>query len=259
MIIIDGHVHLHDQVPIEIFLDVTRDNLRRYCSHLKRGAMQAVLCLADFSHAEGFSRLIEMSSNKSFQNWQIKTTDDELSLLAQHSQGDKLWLIAGRQLVSAENVEVIGIGTSYQCDNSMSLLEIVEAINNLCAQPVIPWGAGKWWGNRGKIVSNVLNLSPGLLLGDSGGRPWCWRPNLLTKSKKNKIKILPGSDPLPVPSDQYRNGSYGIVINEPFDQNFPCSWLKNQLKQMPSSVKIFGGPLGLVYFLKCQIALWRKK
>ena len=43
---------------------------------------------------------------------------------------------------------------------------------------VIPWGAGKWLGRRGAVLSRYLRSvdDPGIFLGDNGGRPNAWRP-----------------------------------------------------------------------------------
>ncbi|MEZ4484848.1 MAG: hypothetical protein R2864_09690 [Syntrophotaleaceae bacterium] len=211
-VFIDGHAHWHDTLGPAAFLDAARRNFRRAGGVSASGeALQGVLCLADFSGAEGWSRLSAFGDDAVIGAWQLRGGDQQ-AMLATHQGGDRLWLVAGRQAVTAEKLEVMALGTARPILAGLPLEETLRLVRDLGALPVLPWGAGKWWGRRGRLVEGALGAQAPPLLGDNGGRPWCWRPLLLSRARRHGGAVLPGSDPLPVASDRQRNGSYGLVM-----------------------------------------------
>lgn len=254
-IYIDGHAHWHDRVAIVDFLDWARKNFRGGDNRaVPSGQLKAVLCLADFPGAEGWARLQSSAVNQAIEGWELKQADEQ-AVSALHSEGDCLWLIAGRQAVTAEGVEVMALGTADALSPGQSLSETLSQVRQLGALPVLPWGAGKWWGKRGKLIKESLRNESLLLLGDNGGRPECWRPLLLALARRKKVPVLPGSDPLPVKADETRNGAFGVVLTDLIDETSPSVWVKGQLAELSSHEQVFGGPLDTVSFLLRQLAL----
>ncbi len=101
--------------------------------------------------------------------WPIQTTGEDCSLYL----ADRLLVLAGRQVVSAEGVEVLAQCTAAQFANGRPLEETIEEIQAAGALAVLPWGVGKWLGRRGKLVTEAAARSP-ILLGDNAGRPPFW-------------------------------------------------------------------------------------
>lgn len=255
---IDGHAHWHDSLSLITFLDKARLNFRHTGSlFLSADAnLQAFLCLADFVRADGWKRLKNLGPHSKNGPWTL-TACDEQAMLATHKAGDRLWVIAGRQIVTAEKIEVMALGTVETVSNGLSLHESLYLLKKLDALPVLPWGVGKWWGKRGRIVREVMQQSQ-VLLGDNGGRPWCWRPNLLSHAHRLGISVLPGSDPLPTENDRVRNGAFGVVVKGTLSPTSPTDWLKKKLTAQPFDSPTFGGPLDLCQFITNQLALRNK-
>ena len=129
--------------------------------------------------------------------------------------GVKIYLVAGRQVVTEEKLEVLALFATRRINKGMSLPATVEAIRQADALPVLPWGAGKWLGKRGETLRDYLSAheKKRLFLGDNGGRPRFWStPDLFDFAAKKGILVLPGSDPLPLPGEAARVGSFGFVL-----------------------------------------------
>ena len=75
---------------------------------------------------------------------------------------------------------------------------------------VLPWSAGKWLGSRGALMKElVMELPPdGIFIGDSALRPRVVRePAVFKLASKRGIKVLSGSDPLPLEGEERRVAS----------------------------------------------------
>ncbi len=108
---------------------------------------------------------------------------------------------------------------------------------------MIPWGFGKWWFHRGALVEKVVCRSerPGICLGDNAGRPEiAGRPRLFREAEERGIPVLRGSDPLPMPEQVDRAGSYGFLLEEGFDAGRPAESLRRALRALSSPPRTFG-------------------
>ena len=68
-------------------------------------------------------------------------------------------------------------------------------------------GFGKWIGRRGAVLQKLLATHnyPYLFLGDNSGRPSFWsKPHYFQLAKKQAIRILPDTDPLPFALTMYK-------------------------------------------------------
>ena len=70
-------------------------------------------------------------------------------------------VIAGRQIVSAERIEVLALGTRTQIPDGQPLAATIDAVRADGALAVLPWGFGKWWGARGRMVDAYLETATG--------------------------------------------------------------------------------------------------
>ena len=123
---------------------------------------------------------------------------------------------------------------------------------------MLPWGAGKWLGKRGVIVSDFLqSASPeALFVGDNGGRPEFWpRPAPFDLAARRGIRLLPGSDPLPLHGEESRVGTYGATVDGDCSDATPASDLKRLLLDRNTPIKPFGQRPGAWQFCKTQVGL----
>ena len=128
--------------------------------------------------------------------------------------GDRFVVAPGRQIISAEKLEVLALASTTDVPEGTPASEIVESVLNNGGVPVLPWSPGKWWFERGKTVLELLERTDPqqLLLGDVFMRPSMWpTPSLLQKGLETGHKIIAGSDPLNGSGEEQFIGRYGIL------------------------------------------------
>lgn len=241
-LLVDFHAHLHDSVSVADFLNHACANFRRSASRMSgEQKMSAVLCLADFPGAMGFKRLLDEKEVAGLPCWQARSQPDNVSILFESEDGDRIWVVAGFQVVSKEKLEIVALGTVSMPVPGKDLLQTLQEIQSLGALATLPWGVGKWLGKRGTIVSQAMKDWRELfVLGDNGGRPWCWKPRHFQLAYKKQIPVLPGSDPLPIKTDRIRNGSHGLLLTIENDLISPVELIKKIDFTQFSKAKVFG-------------------
>lgn len=261
MVLCDAHVHIYDCFDLDYFLDNAWHNFHQQAkSRSTQPDFYAVLLLTEAKQQHWF---LKLKDNKSPANhWSFHETDESSSLLAKDINGRKILIINGRQIVTSENLEVLALATDEELPDGKPVTSVVEwAINN-DAIPVIPWGFGKWWGNRGNVLSRLLKSFPAdkLFLGDNSGRPWfLGKPEHFAVAENEQRRILPGSDPLPFRSEVWRPGSVGFSFTGLFDANMPAQCLRDQLKAPNTTIGSYMHCERLIPFARNQIAMQIKK
>lgn len=263
--LIDTHVHLYDCFEPGEFFNAAWQNF--------------YLAAQQFGHAEAFSGILlftECRVDNAFQSlcrravegtqdddprwrgWHFQTiADDPRSLLVQRDQA-KLWVVAGRQIITAEKLEVLALISDARFDDGQPLDQCLRTVVAHDAIPVIPWGAGKWWGQRGRLLSQILDagVSAPLYLGDNGGRPGLWaQPRHFVQARQAGVAVLPGSDPLPLPWDARRVGSRGLALGADSEPTAPGEQLRERLRETALQYRPFGGPLANTRFFINQMSL----
>ena len=252
VLFVDGHVHLHACFPAEDFLDhATRNMTRAAASAGVPKGWTGILLLAESAGMNRFDEMLERSGNPlGSGRWTVAATNEDVSLRARPNEDRELTVVAGRQIVTDAGLEVLALCTRALIDDGGGLLETIRAVREEGGIPVLPWGFGKWWGRRGHLIEGVLNtVAPGdLLLGDNGVRPrGTGEPALFRSARNRGIPVLPGSDPLPFPSQINRAGSFGAILPEmDFDPDNPARSLRTQLRGLKPGVRSFGQRVGLV-------------
>jgi hypothetical protein len=173
-----------------------------------------------------------------------------------------LWLVAGRQIATRENLEVLALGTTEHFPDGEPIHVSIEASDRLAAMTALPWGFGKWWGQRGRRIGELMRASrvKPLFLGDNGGRlAMSARPALLGEGEKLGHQVLPGTDPLPFAGQERRVGSFGIVLKNWDAGDRPLQRFVDRLAEERNSPQEFGRLTGVVSFVKLQIGMQLRK
>jgi hypothetical protein len=172
-------------------------------------------------------------------------------------------IIAGRQVITADRLEVLVLGAADALANGAVLEQVIDDAAMQQALAVLPWGLGKWVGRRGARVAALLSgpRDRRFFVGDNGGRPRCSpTPRLLRQAVSRGIWNLPGSDPLPLPNEARRAGSHGFVVPGPVDFDRPFAQIREFLDHTSAQPSIFGERAALLNFARSQAALrWRKR
>ena len=257
----DSHVHIYDCFDLGLFFDSAWHNFYQQAKLLSSQTdFSSVLLLTEAKQDQWFSKLGQNESPAG--SWTFHKTSESCSLFAQNADGHKILVINGRQIVTSENLEVLALATASELPDGSPINSVVEWVINNNAIPVIPWGFGKWWGIRGKVLSRLLDSFPAdeLFLGDNSGRPWLLgKPGHFSVAEREQRHILPGSDPLPFPSESRRPGSVGFFFTGTVDNNTPAKCLRDSIKDPNTTIGTYMHCERLFPFFRYQVAMQVKK
>lgn len=267
-LLIDAHVHLHDCFAPGELLEHAHHNFEQAARGHGWGATLGVLMLTESAGVDWFGRLARLCGRSTADpavplgTWRIEATPDPAAL-AVRSGSRSLLLVAGRQVVAREGLEVLLLGTRATLSDGHPIREVLAEGARLEALRVIPWGAGKWLFARGRLLSELIaDVHPGdgVFLGDGSGRPCFWtRPRHFEEAERRGIRILPGTDPLPFPPEVGRAGSYGFRLEGAADLARPAEGIKAALRGPSSRLTPFGRLEQLAPFVRHQVAMQRLK
>ncbi|ASC73184.1 hypothetical protein XM38_041460 [Halomicronema hongdechloris C2206] len=259
--LIDAHVHIHNCFKLRQLLDSARENFCR-AQPLHPENCLGVLIITDIGPRSWFQELSQnlftcdaSTSCRVGEQWLITRTQESYSLMAQHCQGQKMILLLGRQIVTQEGVEILALITENDFPDHLPLEITVQSILSAQALPVLPWGVGKWIGPRGSYIQRFLDThyASHIFLGDNSGRPSFWpRPSHFKQAELKGVRILPGTDPLPLENEYRRPGSFGFKLLCSLDQNSPGEDLKRLLLNPSTVIQPYGDLENPLRFLRNQ-------
>lgn len=265
MILVDAHVHIYDCFDLQTFLGSALANFKAEAARYGQDdAFTALLLLTETARENWFQHLANYVGDqcgiggKAIGKWTFHRTNENCSLLARCDGGQGLYLIAGRQIVTAEDLEVLALATNRRFEDGVSLEGAIQAVKNSGAIPVIPWGPGKWMGRRGVLLKDLLKVAkePGLFLGDNGGRPIFWtRPSHFKQAESKGVRILPGSDPLPFASESRRPGSFGFSVEASITHEQPAKDIRAILLDPTTCPRAYGALENPYRFFRNQLAM----
>lgn len=269
LVLADAHVHIYGCFDVPRFFGAAWTNLRRQAGERScTGMLLFTETVRDqwFMQLDALAERGEPVGAAAGTPWRPERTGEPESLRVLGPQGAELVAVAGRQIETAERLEVLALGTTAELRDGRPLAETVDRVRAAGALPVIPWGFGKWWGGRGALLRDYLNTAPieDLFLGDNGGRPKLGpAPGHFGLAAARGIRILPGSDPLPLASECRRPGSYGFSVEAPVDLERPWASLKAALARPDCVPRPFGERETASRFIRNQVYMqfdkrWRR-
>ena len=266
-IFVDAHVHIHPCFHIEQLFDSVRKNFTVASKRLRNNfSSNGVLLLSESRGVSVFRDLRKYAKEEigshQLERWQVVLTDEDESIVVRSEGEENIVIVAGRQIITKENLEVLALATAADFSERLSLRKTVARVIDAGAIPVLPWGVGKWLGGRGSILNQFIkeNRYPNVFLGDNGGRPCFWgMPSHFRLGQDHGFKILPGSDPLPLPSEYWRPGSFGSIIEGDVTLRSPAQHIKDRLKKLHKSPERYGDLEGPIRFLKHQLLMHLRK
>ncbi len=267
-VLIDAHVHLHDCYSPATFLESAWTNFDQAAQQRGWNSALGVLMFTESEGADWFGRLAGHASGMpsgagvTLHPWSVEPDGDPCALVARH--GDRrLLIVAGRQVVCREGLEVLLLGTRSTVPDGGSLSDAMAEGARLGALRVIPWGAGKWLFGRGRLMSGIIaseRAGSGFFLGDGAGRPFFWpRPDHFKAAERRGIRVLPGTDPLPFPEQVGRAGSFGFRLEGAIDLTNPTEGIKAALRDPASRLTPYGRLERTMPFVRNQIAMQQRK
>ncbi len=230
LVLVDGHVHIYACHEIAQVFDSAWRHFQGIAERCRAADFQGVLIFTESAGDQVFRELAQAQAC-TVGRWSVSATGEAPSLDLQRDDGARLLVLAGRQLVSREKLELSAYFITETIADGAPLTVLLEQVHHQGGLSVLPWGVGKWFGKRGREVQDRLRrpASP-VLLSDNGGRPWFWpRPRLFRLARQQQIPVLAGSDPLPKASEQQQAGSVGFVLRGALPFESPAEALKQRL------------------------------
>lgn len=257
--LVDSHIHIHECYDLEKFFNSAKKNFTDNSKKLNLNTNQFVLCLTESHGVNYFSILADKANeNKKIGNWEIIKTQNQNTLELKDNEDFSLFLIAGRQIVTQEKLEVLALGLFEDPEDGNPILEVLSYVSKYKLIPVVPWGVGKWMGNRKGIIDKLVmeNSTFSIYLGDNGNRPFFWnKPEIFEAAAKYNMLNIPGSDPLPFDNEVNKPGSFGFVLEGVLDIEKPFDSLYEKITSSNKQFATYGRLESLFNFFKNQILM----
>jgi len=261
-LLIDAHVHLYGCFDRAVFFNGALTNFRLAAQRLGLpGDTPGCLMLTETAKDHAFESLTsqpELDGGR----WRFREAGDGLSLAASHEGEEVLTVIAGRQVVTQEGMEVLALCSNETFADGQPVEQTIEKVIEADGLPVLPYGVGKWSGARGKLLDGLLNgaLSDQLSLGDNAGRlALGGEPKQFAQTRQRGRWVLPGTDPLPFPDQASRVGRFGMVLDNGIDSSQPAASIKTKLSALKAQPTTYGRADGLLTFLRLQVGMQARK
>jgi hypothetical protein len=266
--VVDAHVHIHPCYQPDELLSNAHKNLSaaqdgRVSSEGRALFLLMTECAGDdcfaalYAHAHGG----DGSQSLSLRQWRASPTHEEDSVLAS-SGARELFIVGGRQVACREGLEVLVLGTTRRLSDGLPIREVLAETAPWGVPRVIPWGPGKWFFRRGRLLNELVEEfgSPTLFLGDEGGRPVFWGyPQHFGRAARRGVRDLPGTDPLPFPHDVTKVGRMGFRVHIDLDRARPAASLLGALRQGSSALERFAVLESPLRFVRNQIGMQLRK
>lgn len=252
--LIDSHCHVH--------------NPEHFCRLIERlfgceSIHDFALCIVEMGSSKWFEAIrsgdaLKGLSSRIRDQLEIEEVDQSSLQLNWHAGGmdSNIRLFSSRQVNSQEKLEVIVVGNVEGVSGGLPVEQYLQEFGAY-ELVILPWGVGKWLGNRGSIVSRLMSShKERFVLGDNGGRPSWWRVPQFEQANAIGMPILAGSDPLRVGQYAERAFAYGDVFSGQFTS---CREWIAQVKELTESPETFGQRVSTLTFIREQLGLRLQK
>ncbi len=270
-VLLDAHVHYHPGFSMAVFFAAAAANLRagREQLGLDASALSGIM-LTESHGVDAFGEFAgraatSLPDGTSPDGWWFRRTEEDNSLWAVRSSApdQPLLVIAGRQLVTREGLEVLALGCREPLADGMELRQARDAVIEACGIPVVPWGFGKWWFQRGAMVAELIDAADAegaWFMGDNAGRPrLSRRPPMFARAAARRVFVLPGSDPLPLPGQADKVGRCGFRMSVDVGTDHPAGAVLDELRGSTEQPQAFGRYESLGSFARDQVAMQMRK
>ena len=256
--IIDGHVHIRPCFDPSSVLTAALTNADRHGARLGVQEHAVVLMLAEATGEEAFDRLA--GSGAPVGRWRFEQTPEPTVLRAERDDGRSLLLIQGRQWACSERLEVLTLASGAREPEGLAdgipTRDAIRIGLEAGAVVTLPWGFGKWTGQRRALMlALVEEFGEDVVLGDSAARPRGFGDPVLRLGVARGVPILPGTDPLPIPSHRGRVGRYGLWLDALPPGAGVVPWLGQRIRSSQPAHASIGQRDGLFAAVATQVRL----
>ncbi len=263
--LVDAHVHIHPCFDLNRLILIALQNFRKEAERAGiESPFDSFLFLTECAGIDRFAELQDMVGKKRPEdNFTTELTKESSTLRIITEGGQRLFVVSGRQIVTAEKLEILAVGLNREYPDGVPLYEaLVELEKEESCLKILPWGVGKWLGKRGGLLAESIGSWKGciLFLGDNGNRPSLWPKSKLFQGVAGKcLYDLPGSDPFPFPGQEKKVGTSGFFFPATLQGDRPFSSLIAQISRSPEKAVPFVTQEDTATAVRNQIAIQIKK
>lgn len=248
MLVIDTHVHVYPHFDVSTLLSAVRRNARAAVP--QDADAVAAIALVERSGTDVFAA---WSDGKQLPPGVTVTAVDATALRLSFPDGDRLIVLAGRQVACRERLEILGLGCRAEVADGVPAKDAIASIAAAGGVPVLAWGVGKWMFARSLVVRGLLSrFGPShLLLGDTSLRPTFWpQPSPMRRARTTGRRVLAGSDPLPPAGEERMACRYVTVLDTRCPPGGTISeWIRGALRDPAVRIHLVGRRSSLREFL----------
>ncbi len=264
-VLVDGHVHYYECFGEEQFLNAASTNFAAAAAALGAPRWTGCLFLTERSGDHWFDRWRNVAARgqRGLGKWILREGQDGIALIAEGGTC-QLVLVAGRQMVSREGLEVLALGCAAELPDGLDLQVTLRSAAKAGAIVVLPWGVGKWRGQRGRLVRQLIGSADpqGLFLGDNAGRLGIAGFPKLLASGASPADSSCCQEPILCRSSS--EGAAGWLVwfrpGGPLRTSRAGAELVRLLRALTAQPPTFGHPADLSRFLLTQVRIqWRKR
>jgi hypothetical protein len=257
-VLVDAHVHFYTAFDAARFVTAAAENFRATGRQLGIPEPLGYLLFTEAAGQRHFDRFRRGVDRGGFGPLEVRSTAEPCALTMWRDDKPVLVLVEGRQVKSAEGLEVLAPASREEFPDGRPLVDTWAMVRDSGALPILPWGFGKWWFGRGQLMHRLVTSARAheLYLGDGKGRPAAgMRPSLFAAAAERGILNLPGTDPFPFPGHASRAGSFGFVTAFDVDLDAPAASLVRHVRGLSSQPRTYGRGESLLEFFVSQTAL----
>ncbi len=206
-----------------------------------------VLCLSERRDCRWFAELCADGGESMLGGYSIRPAASPHALIVSEGDVPRLYVLAGRQVVTAEGVEMLSLACGADVAEGAPAEQTVQAILSAGGVPVVGWAPGKWLFSRGRVVRALIDGAKRdeLLIGDTVMRPQGTpEPSLMARARSKGLSVIAGSDPLPMGGEDQYVGTYCSLFDGEFDPQKPAESVRRALTS--SAVRTIGRRCSIV-------------
>jgi hypothetical protein len=221
---IDSHVHIYPQYNVDELLDSALSNFIKFSGAFESDENSYVLFLTQGVN-EDAAAVLSAHNKQADRRWAIVIDEPNGCLIAKprnpeviqdelnspSSSATQIVIVFGQQLVSSEGLELLLIGGEARSyEPAQPIGDYLSSIKNEVA--ILPWGFGKWLGQRGELISSLItdsNYRNKFCIGDIPARyNWFGGKTQFSQAAVGDLPFIRGVDPLPLSHEEKRVASF---------------------------------------------------
>lgn len=215
-LVADFHLHVYKVYPLDALLHAVFANLNRASGSSRP---EPVLKAAFLAERRRYRVFHDWHRGLFRQRNFTVTPRGPCALEIKTDKNDRLLVFAGRQVATAEGLELLSLVSDLDVPDALPFTEAAARVLDSGGIPVLPWAPGKWGGARRAIIKKGIAsmAGRGLLLCDSSIRPSFFPdPLLFHYARRLGVPVVAGTDTFPVAGEESLAGSYATTLEGDF-------------------------------------------